>query len=176
MNQSCWRGHDDLAYLAVETSHSHQYVHRVVLANFEDCRILHGLIIQVVVVPGRKGCPFLNAANGSTKHAPHIASFPNQAAIDFSMSVCHSFRFLTSSIRHSACIGCSQALALAMLPVLHQERGQCRLPASRDGRDGGLTSHTKNLRSVSPLRSACNLLSSLSERRTTRAATARYRL
>jgi len=35
------------------------------------------------------------------------------------------------------------------------------------------TSHLANLRSISPLRSACSLLSSFSERRTTRAATAR---
>lgn len=35
------------------------------------------------------------------------------------------------------------------------------------------TSHLANLKSISPLRSAANLLSSLSERRTTRAATAR---
>ena len=39
-----------------------------------------------------------------------------------------------------------------------------------------LTSHFANLSSIAPRLSACSLGPSLSERRTTRAATARYRL
>ena len=50
------------------------------------------------------------------------------------------------------------------------------LECVRRGGFRGQTSHLANFRSISPLRSACTLWFSLRDRRTTRAATARYLL
>ncbi len=80
---------------------------------------------------------------------------------------------------HRTCICIRQVLVLALLPVLSIRDPSA--PTLYDanlhvGVKNTLTCHLANRKSISPLLSACSLGCSLRDRRTTRAATARYRL
>lgn len=84
-----------------------------------------------------------------------------------------------------SCLGMSRSirdvLVLALLAVLHISHVSTHSPSlypsnQPSGQKGQLTFHFANLSSISPLRSAANLMSSFRLRRTTRAATERYLL
>ena len=80
---------------------------------------------------------------------------------------------LTSMLCHRTRIFLRETLVFALLAILPNPSVSASIPV-----DYGmtLTSHFANLSSISPRLSACSRGPSLSERRTTRAATARYRL
>lgn len=86
---------------------------------------------------------------------------------------------LRGSLNSSRSIGIRNVLDISLLailyPICHQPSFFPRFRLLLD-RTGLLTFHLANLNSISPLFSACNLLSSFKLRRTTRAATARYLL
>lgn len=101
---------------------------------------------------------------------------PSRALIRFPLLDSHNMllRLLISCcLCHRRFIRACKTLALSLLAVLHQRQSAKCMRSSMYKVSWHRTVHFANLKSISPRLSALNRRSSLKERRTTRAATAR---